>query len=233
MIRIAICDGTECLRNEIKNRILKYSFQKNIDFSVDEYQFGENLLSSEEQYDLIYMDYEFGKGRKNGFEIAREIRNRNRTVNIIFLSSYFSVVFEAFEVRAFRFLLKPIDEAKFYKALDDFIKLSEDDAHLSLRIDGESHMIHKNEIIYIEGKGKNCVLLLNREKENTLEYKSTLASFDFLLNSSSFFRCHKSFIVNLAFISKYNRTQIELNNADTILISRSRYSEFSQLYNSF
>lgn len=154
MIKIAVCDDIDYIRDEIKKKLLDFSFQKNEDFSVDEYGSGEQMLASGQQYDLIFMDYEFGDGKKNGIETAREIRKRNKRVNIIFLTSYATMVFDSFEVGTFRFLVKPIDDGKFKKAMLDFLRLTENDTYIRLKIDGENHMINMNEIIYIEGNGK-------------------------------------------------------------------------------
>lgn len=96
MIKIAVCDDIDYIRDEIKKKLLDFSFQKNEDFSVDEYGSGEQMLASGQQYDLIFMDYEFGDGKKNGIETAREIRKRNKRVNIIFLTSYATMVFDSF-----------------------------------------------------------------------------------------------------------------------------------------
>ena len=225
MIKIAVCDDIDYIRDEIKKKLLDFSFQKNEDFSVDEYGSGEQMLASGQQYDLIFMDYEFGDGKKNGIETAREIRKRNKRVNIILLTSYATMVFDSFEVGTFRFLVKPIDDGKFKKAMLDFLRLTENDTYIRLKIDGENHMINMNEIIYIEGNGKNCILHLNRGHGEMLEYKSMLSSVEEMLSGyKKMYRCHKSFIVNFDYIYKYNRTEIELNTGETVLISRRKYN---------
>lgn len=198
---------------------------------MDEYESGEQMLESRQQYDLIFMDYELGNGKKNGIEISREIRKKNKSVNIIFLTSYATTVFDSFEVGTFRFLVKPIDDEKFEKAMRDFLRLSEEDTYIRLKIDGANHMININDIVYIEGDGKNCTLHLNSKHENILEYKSTLSSIEEMLsNNKKMYRCHKSFIVNFDYIYKYNRTGNDLNTGETVLISRRKYNDFCELY---
>lgn len=231
MIKLAVCDDIDYMRAEIKKKLLNISFQKNVDFAVDEYESGEQMLEANEQYDLIFMDYELGQGKKNGLEISKEIRKKNKTVNIIFLTSYSTMVFDAFEVGTFRFLVKPIEDEKLEKAMTDFLRLSEEDAYIRLKIDGESHMININEIVYIEGNGKNCTLHLDRENEEILEYKSTLSSVEEMLgDNSKMYRCHKSFIINFDYISKYNRTDIILSTGESVMISRRKYNQFCELY---
>ncbi len=231
MIKIAVCDDMDYMRREIKNSLLKFSFQENVNFYVDEFESGEQLITSSEHYNLIFMDYDFGEKKKNGFEISREIHKNNKGTAIVFLTSYEDIVFDAFEVSPFRFLVKPIDEKSFTKAMLDYMNLLEEDKYIKIKIDSESHMIKIDEIIYVEGNGKNCLFHLNRKKENVLECKLTLSLIDkMMMNNKKMNRCHKSFIVNFDYISKYNRTEIELTTGERIFMSRRKYIEFSEAY---
>ena len=231
MIKIAVCDDIDYIRDEIKQKLLKLSFQKNEDFCVDEYESGERILEAKKSYDLIFMYYDFGEDKKNGLEISREIRKRNSNVHIIFLTSYATIVFDVFEVGTFRFLVKPIEDDKFEKAMKDFLRLYKDEAYIKVKIDGENHIININEIVYIEGDGKNCTLHLDRKQEEMLEYKATLSSVEEMFtDNNKMYRCHKSFIVNFDYITKYNRTEIELSTGEKVQISRRKYNEFCESY---
>ncbi len=79
------------------------------------------LLNSEKNYDIIVLDYQLGS--TNGLTVAKELRKRNVLSSIIFLTSYPNFMIDAFEVNTFRFLLKPIDKSKFFKAIDYYIKI--------------------------------------------------------------------------------------------------------------
>ena len=85
---------------------------------MDFYQNGDELLSAKYQYDVIFMDYQLDG--LNGIETCRKLRETNKDSVIIFISAYPSAALDSFEVNTFRFLTKPVDQNKLFKALDDY-----------------------------------------------------------------------------------------------------------------
>ena len=166
------------------------------------------------------------------YEIAKEIRKVNKEIMIIFLSSYPNIVFESFEVGTFRFLVKPIVEEKFFQAMDDLLKHFETDDVLTVKVDGTSYFIQGKQIAYIEGDGKNCIVQFI-DKDDPLEIHETLSAVEGRLSEKKFFRCHKSFLVNLAYVASYNHTDVILENDETLMISRQRYKPFAEAYSRF
>ena len=117
----ALCDDDKYITEEIKKLLLEYAKDNRITIDIDEFESGEELLNSEKNYDIIVLDYQLGS--TNGLTVAKELRKRNVLSSIIFLTSYPNFMIDAFEVNTFRFLLKPIDKSKFFKAIDDYIKI--------------------------------------------------------------------------------------------------------------
>lgn len=232
VIRIAICDDSSYMREETRKYILKYSFKHDFEYSLDEYDTGEKLIISDKIYDLIFMDYRFEKTKLDGVSIAKELRKKGMDATIIFLSSYPSVVFQTFEVGTFRFLVKPIEEDKFNDAINSFLMNMEEEHVLLVRINGMNHFIKENSISYVEGYGKYCIIHFIDKREN-LECHETLASVESRLPFNHFFRCHKSFLVNLKYVDSYNRTNLILENGETILVSRNQYKEFTEAYSDY
>lgn len=236
MIKIALCDDSSYMRKVTKKSLLKYSVQKNIELQILEYDTGELLLAAEQSekrgHDLIFIDYEFeGKG-KNGLEIIRKLRSFRKNTKVIFLSSYPNVVFQSFEVDAFRFLVKPLEEEKLFKAMDDFWELITDKRLLSVRIDGESHLYEEERITHIEGFGKNCILYFVDQRDEVV-CNETLSSLADRISKSCFFRCHKSFLVNMEHIDSYSRMELTMDTGKKILIGRTRYKNFIEAFTDF
>lgn len=232
VIRIAICDDSAYIREETKKYILKYSFKNDFEYSLDEYESGEELLESDKIYDLIFMDYQFEKTKLDGISIAKELRRKKIEATIIFLSSYPAVVFQTFEVGTFRFLVKPIEEDKFNDAINSFLSTLEKEEILTVRADGMNHFIKENSISYVEGYGKYCIIHF-MDNRKSLECHETLASVESRLPPLHFYRCHKSFLVNLKYVASYNRTDLILENGETVLISRNQYKEFTEAYSDY
>ncbi|MCR5641392.1 MAG: LytTR family DNA-binding domain-containing protein [Lachnospiraceae bacterium] len=232
MLRVAICDDSEFMRNETKKCLLKYGVQKNLDYTVKLFENGETMLQTVNDFDLVFLDYEFEDKGADGLTIAKAVRKENKDIMIIFLSSYPNVVFQSFEVGTFRFLVKPIEEDKFFQAMDDLLKQYETDEVLTVKLDGMNYFIQGKQISYIEGDGKNCIIHFI-DKADTLEVHETLSAIEGRLSEKIFFRCHKSFLVNLCYVASYNHTDLFLENEEALMISRQKYKPFTEAYGCF
>ncbi|MCF0130186.1 MAG: response regulator transcription factor [Pseudobutyrivibrio sp.] len=233
MLRIAVCDDSSYMRELTKNQLVNYSVQNDIELKIDEYEAGELLIVDEQEngieHNLIIIDYEFEEKGKNGIEIISALRTFNKTAKVIFLSSYPQVVFQSFEVEAFRFLVKPLDEQKLFKALDDYLNSIESNPVLSIRVDGEQFFYREDIITYIEGCGKRSILHFADNREPVMN-NETLSAIEERVSDNAFFRCHKSFLVNMEHIESYTHTDVMLDSNEAILISRGKYKEFGIAY---
>lgn len=232
MINIAVCDDSDYMRNELKKRILQYSMKKDLDYTIEEYDTGEKLIKSGEKFDLIFMDYEFEDNGANGLEIARKIRQVDKIITIVFVSSYPSIVFDTFEVGTFRFLTKPIDDHKFVEVLDAFMKRINDEDVLKIRLDGVNHFFKESVIAYLEGMGKNCIIHFSDGRDE-MKCHETLGAIEERLSSEKFYRCYKSFLINLAHVDSFDRNEVTMDTGEKLQISRLKYKKFNGIYSDY
>lgn len=101
MIRIGICDDNKIIAEKTKNCIESWSGEK----SACVYYSGEELLREKKNFDLIFLDIDIPK--IDGIETAKKIREYNKCVKIIYLTSFTYYVNQAFKVHAFAYLNKP------------------------------------------------------------------------------------------------------------------------------
>lgn len=109
MINVAICDDDVAMTGIIENMIREVCKNNFISVDTDIFWDGKRLVQSVENnmyYDIIFLDIEM-KG-EDGITVARRIRTIDRNVLIIYVTSHDSYMLEAFSVRPFRFLLKPV-----------------------------------------------------------------------------------------------------------------------------
>ena len=110
-MRIAVCDDDRAIRDEISRLIKKQAPEADI----TTYQSGEEMINSGENFDISFLDIEMGK--VSGMDIAKRIRekeeSRTQRSILIFVTGYREYMEAAFDVNAFHFLVKPIDEEKF------------------------------------------------------------------------------------------------------------------------
>lgn len=84
----ALCDDDKYIIEELKKLLLTYAKKNRIIIDIDEFESGEKLLNSENNYDIIVLDFQLGS--TDGLTVAKELRRRNVLSCIIFLTSYFT-----------------------------------------------------------------------------------------------------------------------------------------------
>ncbi|MCC0650400.1 response regulator, partial [Clostridioides sp. ZZV15-6598] len=149
MVRIAICEDekeTQCLIEEYLDNILK---TMNIEYEVQKYSSGEDLLEgSLKDIDILLLDILMEQ--MNGMDTARKIREVDNKMEIIFITSLIDYVQEGYEVRAYRYLLKPIELEELKKHILACIKDIETNKsnYVVIKNKSNTYKIYLNEIKY-------------------------------------------------------------------------------------
>ncbi len=227
-MRVAVCDDEKVFHKEISSLLHKFQKERGIEIFIEYYENGEVLLHSKQEYDVIFMDYQMEK--KNGIEIARELRAENSDSVIIFISAYPAAALDAFEVNTFRFLQKPLEENKLFKALDDYLKSIDYDNLLLINTHDEYYKIKISEIIYLEGDGKYTTI---RTKDKSIRVHINLKQFEIKLPSTKFMRCSKSFVVAFAHISNHNSSNINFDNGEKAAIGTHYAAKFKTEFQNY
>lgn len=113
LMKIAVCDDDRPIREELIRLI-----QRQVsDADVTEYPSGEELIDGGADFDIYFLDIDLGS--VSGMDVARHIREqeesgRQRSI-IIFVTGYREYMEAAFDVNAFHYLVKPIDEENFQR----------------------------------------------------------------------------------------------------------------------
>ncbi len=227
-MNIAICDDEMPMRMLLRRNLEHYSAERGLNFTYKEFSDGAELLRSGQNYDLIFLDYKMKE--TDGLKTARELRKINNDTPIIFLSSYPKVVFDTFEVNAYRFLVKPINENKLSAALDDLLVSLPGNHYIIIKNDDISKRINTNDIIYAEAENTHCCIRLADE---TIIYKKTLSNFEALLHNDSFIRCHRSYLINMQHIVSYTDQFVLMDNKEKALISKLKLASFKQEFSKY
>lgn len=227
-MQIAICDSDCAFRKELRKYIVEYKKNKRIQVDIYEFASGEALLSSELFFDLIFLAYRLPKA--NGMAVARKLRSRNIPCNIVFVTDYPDFVYESFEVNPYRFFKKPISKSDIESMLDAFWSQQKRIYSLAVIDDGDQKMINCNEIMYLEGDGKYCLV---RTVKESLHSSKTISDILESLPEHCFFRTHRSYAVNMKYIRSIDNKTVTFINGEKALISRACLSEFIDAYNTF
>lgn len=194
---------------------------------IKSYSSGEEIVASEKRFDIIFLDIKMGG--MGGIETARRMREKSSEAILIFVTGIKEYVFEALDLYAFQYLLKPINEMKFAEVLERAIKEVEKRADKrELFIKAKKLTIAQADILYIESNGKKVEIHTVNSRES-IDIYGTMDELEKELDEN-FYRCHRSYIVNMSHIAGYDNDSIYLTNGDKVYLTKKKYSEFKKVY---
>ncbi|MCR4688848.1 MAG: LytTR family DNA-binding domain-containing protein [Saccharofermentans sp.] len=218
-MRIAVVDDEPVFRKQITQQISMLYGKENV--SCYQYSDGSEVIRSFESgfgLDCVFLDIEMQN--LDGMECARQIRTYSRDIPIVFITSHTEMAIEGYEVQAFRFLGKPVDDDKLLITLRDLEQKLKADEKIVLIKDGEELVYNINDLIYEEASN-NCVRFVFTKDTIELRMKLTEAMAMADKVSSDFFKCHRSYYINLSHVKKMSQTDVFMDNSDILPIARS------------
>ena len=231
MIKIAICDDEANIRAYLSSLIGAQSCP----CEIVEYASAGDFLADHREIDLLFLDIElapFGSGL-DGMALARKIRERATGTQpvIIFVTGYERYVFDAFDVGAFQYLLKPVDEEKFAQVFSRAvaqiaIAKEKPGRVLTLQSANTSKTVPLDSIYYIESSNHKVELHL---KDGEFACYAKIGDLELELQDQ-FFRIHKGYLVNLSYVDGYSKTEVTLTNGERLLLSKYKYQDFVKAY---
>ena len=231
MIRIAICDDEAPARAYLASLIRA----RDCPCEIVEYASASDCLAGSGEIDLLFLDIGLNAAGPDGMELARKIREQSAATQpvIVFVTGYERYVFDAFDVGAFQYLLKPVDEEKFAQVFARAVEQIEAGrvqpqlSHaLTLQSAGTSRTVPLDSIYYIESSNHKVVLRL---KDGEFSCYAKIRDLEAELGDQ-FFRVHKGYLVNLAYVEGYSKTELTLTNGEKLLISKYKYQDFVKAY---
>ena len=225
MIKIVIVDDEEIIREQIKKLIEK----RFSDCMIDTYATGEALLRSGKCYDIIFLDIQMDG--INGIDTAKELRQKFENFVLIFITGIKEHVFDAFEVSAFHYLLKPLEEKKiltvYERAVSEVRKQRRrKEEPIFIKTRNRNITLEQRNVLYIESRAKKVEIHTNTE---VVEAYGAIGELQKQLGDS-FYRCHRGYLVNMAFVSEYKNDSIILNNGEVVILAKEKYSDFVKTY---
>jgi DNA-binding LytR/AlgR family response regulator len=222
MLKIALCEDEKKERELIKEYLTKILNEINLSYEILTFSSGEELFNNyPKDIDIFLLDILMDK--INGMDTARKIREKDNKAEIIFITSLIEYALEGYEVRAYRYLIKPVkyDDLKIH-ILNCIKEIDIKNKYIIIKEQGNRVKLDISEITYIEVQKENITIhTLNQ----TYETKGTMNNIEKEINCSRFYRCHKSFLINLEHIKSIKQYIAILENSDEVPISRYRFKD--------
>ncbi len=229
-MRVAICDDEKSMQIVLEKMLDEYSRIKKIDISVDKFDNGHDLIRAlnEKEYEIVFMDYQMDN--IDGMATSRLIRDKNKECVIIFVSAYPEVAVDSYEVNTFRFIVKPINKEKLFKAIDDYLKSIDHDDLLTIKTHDGTWKLKMSDIIYAEAKGKHTII---RTTQKTFEIHVHLKKIENQLPNEKFCRCQRAYIAGFEHIESHTNTEIVFDNGERAQIGKSYIVRFKKLFQEY
>ena len=204
--------------------VLNFFRKKNREISLRMFSGGEELLSYNGQIDILFLDIQMKD--MDGMETARKLRADKFRGFLVFITVLKEMVFQSFEVQAYDYLVKPVDDKQFEKTMERLYasmqNASEDSLLVQKRYEGR--IIREDEIVFCEIIDRK--IYLNLASGEVVDYYERIENLETKLNNR-FYRCHRSYLINLKHLKGYKNGTACMDNGKEIPVSRLRSREFS------
>lgn len=232
MIKIAFCDDDMEVLHQMNELLDRYRVERNEDITYAAFQSPFELLTEIEKGirpDILFLDVVMPG--QNGMDVAKEIRQYDMNMKIIFLTSSPEFAVESYSVGAYFYQLKPIWEESFFQLMDAVLAECEKKKKNSLILRSKDGItrIDLQQLEYCEVLGRK--LLFHLENGAVLESAGSLDDLaGQLMQYSNFFRPHRSFLVNMEYIQNISSRSIKMVNDAEIPIPHGKCSEVKNTY---
>lgn len=222
MIRIGICDDEIAIHDQVKKCIEGHDFGTQTE--IISFLNGQELLENEQTIDILLLD--ICMPQMDGIEVGHLLKRNPMTGKIIMLTSMVERFQEAFEIEAYRFVTKPIDETKLLKAIEDTIGTFIGSDVVEVYLENVQHSFQQKEISYISREGSRTEVIAG---DTVFQSPQTLGEWEEVLDDRLFFHVHKSYIVNLSKIDRIE-DKIYLKSGEILPIAKRRRSDLLKCY---
>lgn len=258
-MKVAVCDDEKNIRTYIAALVR----QQGISCEIREYASASDCIEEAGEYDILFLDIELeggdlekmaseivkireditgskGSGENkdfsSGMAVARQIRSKVliRQPVIIFVTGHEKYIYDAFDVGAFQYILKPIHESRFAEIFRRAAEYAASEAErldrkLMIPVGGMNKAVPCADIYYVESRGHKAILCMRGQ---VLECWMRIGELEEKLGRQ-FFRIHKGYLINLSYVDQYSRTEVVMANEDRLPLSKYKYADFVRAYLQF
>ena len=228
-MRIAICEDDKIQRKEIRTSVEAYFRRQGCPVAIREFENALQLLMEYDEakgWDILLLDIQM-EGM-DGVTLARQLRERDEALAIIFITGTTDYIFEGFSLHALNYLVKPFEEEKLFACLKKAQEQQERQGDfLLLRVEKELVRLRKDQILRVESDGHYLEVIT---KKQSCRVKMAMKELERELEGFPFFRLSRSDLVHLQAIERIQRKELRLVNGDCLPIPRGKYREVSEAF---
>lgn len=227
-MRILICDDDILTISQLSNYILDF-FQKYHADAPEILTFtdGEALPQDNGNKDIVFLDIEMPG--LNGIYVGQELKKGNVNTIIFVVTSFAEYLDEAMRFHVFRYLSKPLEQQRLFRNMKDAVRLySSLTSAFPVETKNGIHTVLTSQIIIVEAVSRKVFI---HTTQACYESIHTMEEWFKRLPTGSFFRSHRSYIVNFAYVTHFDHSTINLcHNQFRAYLTRRKYTAFKEAY---
>ncbi len=231
VLEIALCDDDKAELETIRAMIENHCKKIHLQVIISKFENGCDLLKSPKKFHAIFLDIQMEQ--LDGIQTAVEIRKKDKHTKIIYVTNFSNYQTDAFTVRAFGYIVKPVSCKQICDQIDDIIAYSYQESQrvtYTFNTNAGIKTIDTKDIYYFESYNhktkvqcKNIAYIIS---------DSVINIFD-KFKPYGFAMPHKSFVINFLHVSSVKGYDIILTNGMKIPISQKRAVEFKSEFHSY
>ena len=234
MLSILICDDDANMIAEMQSTTESVLKEANVKAKIltfpDAASISEQILSN---CDIALLDIDFDGAAYNGMDIARKIRALGADTVIIFVTNFIEYAPAGYEVRAFRYILKRNLDTDLKAILPLALKQLNQET-LPIQVNGEIIKVPLDDILYLEVQQHNVTVVTRKvmpdRKQKKYNFYASLSDLEERLEPLGFLRIHKSYLVNMKHLKKFQCREAMLDNGMTLRVGEKSYAENKQKF---
>ena len=223
MLEIFVCDDDVTITEFLKFFIMKHFGEEYRVVTMNRCQELIGMIEMNERIpDILIMDINLKDG--NGIETVKFLQSHHPKLKVIYLTGIINYATEIFETNPAYFLVKPINENHLSDAIEKVRKKIESDKSdaIVVKTNGSETILYRKEIMYVESQGRKLILYMANGKKNEIYEKMDVIQGQL---GVSFIRSHKSFLINMKYITERTNKEFYLSDGKVLPISKPNLKE--------
>ena len=229
-MKIAICEDERAHATLLESEIAEWGTAVHEMPDIKHYFSAEEFLMvwpEERDFDLVFIDIQMR--HISGIELASIIRSKDEEMIIVFVTGVWDYVLRGYDIRALKYIIKPIKTADCIKVLDGAtrqIRKWKDD-YMIVRRENITTRVHYDDIIFFEIKSHYIDIVTT---DGHMTYKEKMRNLEETLPTPQFFRCHRSFIVNMHHVDMIQPEKIQMDDGSILPVARARWANLNEAF---